>query len=97
MSIHQETLIPAAPSQVYELLTEGSRFSAATDMAAQITDREGDSFSLFAGRIEGRQIELVPWPAEWIEHISLGDPNFYQDPIARFITEGPSRGLPEDQ
>jgi activator of HSP90 ATPase len=60
MSIHQETLIAAAPQQVYELLTTGSRFSAATEMPAEITDREGDPFSLFGGRIEGRQIELVP-------------------------------------
>ena len=29
-------------------------------MPAEITDREGDPFSLFGGRVEGRQIELVP-------------------------------------
>ena len=25
-------------------------------------------------------------PAEWIEHISVGYPTFYQDPIAHFFT-----------
>jgi uncharacterized protein YndB with AHSA1/START domain len=130
MSIHQETFIGAPPQQVFELLTRGSLFSAATGQPAEITDREGDSFSLFGGRVEGRQIELVPgqrvvqawrfgtahpsaWepgvystvrftlepagdgtrlvidhtgiPAEWIEHISLGYPTFYQDPIAKFF------------
>jgi uncharacterized protein YndB with AHSA1/START domain len=60
MSIHQETLIAAPPQQVFELLTSGSLFSAATGMPAEITDREGDFFSLFDGRVEGRQIELVP-------------------------------------
>lgn len=130
MSIHQETLIAAPPQQVFELLTSGSLFSAATGQPAVITDREGDAFSLFGGRVEGRQIELVPgrrvvqawrfgsahpsaWepgvystvrfkldragdgtrlvidhagiPAEWIEHISLGYPAFYQEPIANFF------------
>jgi uncharacterized protein YndB with AHSA1/START domain len=129
-SIHQETLIAAPPQQVFELLTSGNLFSAATGMPAEITDREGDAFSVFGGRVEGRQIELVPgqrvvqawrfgtahpsaWepgvystlrftlepagvgtrlvidhagiPAEWIEHISLGYPTIYQDPIAKFF------------
>jgi len=130
MSIHQETLIAAPPQQVFELLTSGSLFSAATGQSAEITDREGDSFSIFGGQVQGRQIELVrgqrvvqawrfgtahpsAWepgvystvrftlepagdgtrlvidhagiPAEWIEHISLGYPTFYQDPIAKFF------------
>jgi activator of HSP90 ATPase len=59
-SIHRETLIAAAPQQVFELLTSGSQFSAATGMPAEITAREGDPFSIFGGRVEGRQIELVP-------------------------------------
>jgi activator of HSP90 ATPase len=130
MSIHQEALIAAPPQQVFELLTSGSLFSAATGQPADITDHEGDAFSLFGGRVAGRQIELVPgqrvvqawrfgsahpsaWepgvystvrfalyragdgtrlvidhtgiPAEWIEHISLGYPAFYSDPIAKFF------------
>jgi activator of HSP90 ATPase len=130
MSVHQETLIAAPSQQVFELLTNGTLFGAATGQPAEITDREGDSFSLFGGRVEGRQIELVPgrrvvqawrlgaehpspWepgvyssvrftlepagdgtrlvidhtgiPAEWIEHISLGYPTFYQDPITKFF------------
>ncbi|MGI9147600.1 MAG: SRPBCC domain-containing protein, partial [Chloroflexota bacterium] len=32
----------------------------ATGQPAEITDREGDSFAIFSGRVEGRQIELVP-------------------------------------
>jgi uncharacterized protein YndB with AHSA1/START domain len=135
MTIHKETLIAAAPQQVFKLLTSGSLFSAATGQPAEITDREGDSFSLFGGRVEGRQVELVPgqrvvqawrfgpahpstWepgvystvrftlepagdgtqlvidhagiPAEWIEHISLGYPSFYQDPIAKFFAAEPT-------
>lgn len=60
MAIHRETLIAAAPQQVFELLTSGRLFGAATGQPAEITDREGDAFSLFGGRVEGRQIELVP-------------------------------------
>jgi uncharacterized protein YndB with AHSA1/START domain len=60
MAIHQEALIAAPPQQVFELLTSGSLFGAATGQPAEITDREGDSFSAFGGRVEGRQIELVP-------------------------------------
>jgi len=60
MSIHQEALINASPGKIYEFLTNGEIFAAATGMPAQMTDREGESFSLFGGRVEGRQIELVP-------------------------------------
>jgi uncharacterized protein YndB with AHSA1/START domain len=59
MSIHQEALIAAPPQQVFELLTNGSLFSTATGQPAEITDREGESFSIFGGRVEGRQVELV--------------------------------------
>jgi len=60
MSIHQEAVIPASPRQVYEYLTSGELFAAATEMPAEISDREGERFSLFGDRVEGRQIELVP-------------------------------------
>ncbi|HVO54946.1 MAG TPA: SRPBCC domain-containing protein [Solirubrobacterales bacterium] len=60
MAIHQEAIIDAMPMEVYAVLTDGERFAAATGLAAHIGDREGDPFSLFGGRVEGRQIELVP-------------------------------------
>lgn len=59
-SIHQEAHIAASPERVFEVLTSGSLFGAATNMPADITARQGDAFSAFGGRIEGRQIELVP-------------------------------------
>jgi uncharacterized protein YndB with AHSA1/START domain len=130
MSVHQEVVVLAPPQQVFELLTDPGMFSAATGQPAQVTDREGDAFSLFGGRIEGRQIELVPgqrvvqawrfgtehpspWspgvystvrftfegtddrtrlvidhtgiPPEWVEHLSLGYPAFYAEPIASYF------------
>ena len=60
MSIHQETVIDAAPAQVYAVLTDGEKFAAATGQPARLTDQEGEEFTLFSGRVEGRQIELVP-------------------------------------
>jgi activator of HSP90 ATPase len=60
MSIHQEAVIEASPRQIYECLTNGELFAAATEMPAQLSDREGEPFSIFGGRVEGRQVELVP-------------------------------------
>jgi uncharacterized protein YndB with AHSA1/START domain len=60
MSIHQEAIIDAVPEQVYAVLTDGEKFAAATGQPARLSDREGGVFTLFGGRIEGRQIELVP-------------------------------------
>jgi hypothetical protein len=41
-------------------LTNGEIFGAATEQPAGVSGREGEAFSLFGGRMEGRQIELVP-------------------------------------
>jgi len=59
-SLRQETFVPASPRRVFDLLTSGESFGAATGMPAEVGDREGDAFALFAGRIVGRQVELVP-------------------------------------
>ena len=60
MSIHQEALIDATPLELYAYLTDGATFAAATGQAARLGARAGSAFALFDGRIEGRQIELVP-------------------------------------
>ena len=60
MLIHQEAIINADPQAVYDVLTDGQKFAAATGMPAQLSDREGETFTLFGGRVEGCQIELVP-------------------------------------
>ena len=60
MPIHQEAIIDAAPQRVYAVLTDGERFAAATGQPAQLSDQEGATFSFFGGRVEGRQVELVP-------------------------------------
>ena len=60
MSIHQEAIIKTSPEKVYEFLTDAEVFAAVTEQPARVSDREGEAFSLFSGRVEGRQIELVP-------------------------------------
>jgi uncharacterized protein YndB with AHSA1/START domain len=60
MTIHQEALIDATPLDVFAYLTDGEAFAAATGMAARSEPSAGSAFSLFDGRVEGRQVELVP-------------------------------------
>jgi uncharacterized protein YndB with AHSA1/START domain len=73
-TIHQEVLINASPSKVYEALTNSQLFSTITGGApTEISSEVGGTFTLFGGYIEGRHIELVPaqrivqaWrPAAW--------------------------------
>jgi uncharacterized protein YndB with AHSA1/START domain len=94
MSVHHVVRIAAPPQQVFELLTSGSLFSAATGMPAEITNRQGDPFSIFGGRVEGRQIELVPGQRvvqAWRFGHEHGGPTFYQNPITKFFDERRSR------
>src|SRR5450432_1144402 len=60
MAIHQEVSFKAAPERIYELLTEGREFAAATEKPSNIETGEGGKFSIFGAYIEGRHIELVP-------------------------------------
>jgi activator of HSP90 ATPase len=91
MSIHQETTFPTSPERVYELLTHGAEFAAATGRAASIGTAEGAEFSLFDGFISGRLIELVPgrrvvqaWRGqEW-------EPGVYS--LVRFTVEADEEG-----
>jgi activator of HSP90 ATPase len=57
--IHHRATINAEPQAVYDVLTDGEKFGVATGMPAALSDREGEPFSIFGGRVEGRQVELV--------------------------------------
>jgi activator of HSP90 ATPase len=59
-TIHQESDFKAPPVRIYEALLDPKRFAAFTHDTAQMDAREGGVFKLFGGRIEGRNIELVP-------------------------------------
>jgi len=60
-SIHQEIILKASASRIYEALLDSKEFSAFTGGApAEINREAGGAFSCFGGVITGRNIELVP-------------------------------------
>jgi activator of HSP90 ATPase len=60
MSIHQQAMITATPSQVYSVLADASALSALSGLNGKPAFAEGEEFSAFDGNVTGRQIELVP-------------------------------------
>jgi len=72
-TIHQEVDFKATPARIYEILLDPKQFGAFTEDSAEIQPQPGGAFKLFGGRIDGRNIELVPnqrivqaWrPADW--------------------------------
>ena len=73
-TIHQEVDFKAPAARIYEILLDAKQFSACTKDTAEIQPQAGGAFKLFGGRIEGRNIELLPnqrivqaWrPAYWL-------------------------------
>src|SRR5260370_19744254 len=59
ITIHQEVDFKAPPARIYETLLDAKRFSAFTNLPAEIQPESGGSFKLFDGHIEGRNIELA--------------------------------------
>jgi activator of HSP90 ATPase len=91
-AIHQVEDFKAGPQRVYEALLDAKQFSAFSGgRAAEIHREVGGAFSLFAGHIVGRNLELVPnrrivqaWrAASWPEGIYS---------IARFELSGQGSG-----
>src|SRR5258708_23613447 len=73
-AIHQEEDFKAGARQIYEALLDAKQFSTFSGgRAAEINREVGGAFSLFAGHILGRNLDLVPnrrivqpWrPASW--------------------------------
>jgi activator of HSP90 ATPase len=71
--LHQEIDIKASPQRIYDALLDSKQFSAFSGEPAEINREVGGAFSMFGGKIVGRNIELVPnqrivqaWrPANW--------------------------------
>jgi activator of HSP90 ATPase len=60
-AIHQEVDFKAAPLRIYEALLDAKQFSAFSGgRAAEIQREAGGAFSVFAGHIAGRNLELAP-------------------------------------
>jgi activator of HSP90 ATPase len=58
--LHQEVEFNARPQRIYEILLDSRQFSAFTGLPAEIIAEAGGTFSMFGGRIVGRNVELVP-------------------------------------
>jgi len=71
--LHQEVDFKASPHRIYEILLDSKQFSAFSGEPAEINHEAGGVFSMFGGKIVGRNVELVPdqrivqaWrPAYW--------------------------------
>ncbi len=59
-SLHQEVEFKASPHRIYEILLDSKQFSAFSGEPAEINHEAGGAFSMFGGKIVGRNIELVP-------------------------------------
>lgn len=59
-SLHQEFELNAIRERIYDILLDAKEFSAFTHDAAVVGPKAGRAFSLFGGRITGRNVELVP-------------------------------------
>ncbi len=60
MSTHREATIPAAPTNVYQVLADAQALSALSGKGGAIGRAAGEEFTAFDGNVTGRQIELVP-------------------------------------
>jgi len=59
-TIHQEIEFAVGPQRLYEALLNSKQFSEFSSAPAQIDSIMGDAFSLFGGRIVGRNVDLRP-------------------------------------
>jgi activator of HSP90 ATPase len=58
-SLQEDIHLKSSPQRIYAILLDAKQFAAFTGQPAEIDPREGGAFSLFAGQIVGRNVELV--------------------------------------
>jgi activator of HSP90 ATPase len=59
-SLHEEINLKSGPQRIYEALLDSKQFSAFSGLPAEIDPKVGGAFSMFAGQIAGRNVELIP-------------------------------------
>lgn len=60
-SLHLESILPAAPEQVYAAWLDSREHGLFTGSAAEIDDRVGGNFTAWDGYIQGQTLELEPF------------------------------------
>jgi activator of HSP90 ATPase len=58
--LHQEVDFKASPHRIYEILLDSKQFTAFSGEPAEISPEAGGTFSMFGGKVVGRNVELVP-------------------------------------
>jgi activator of HSP90 ATPase len=58
-SLQEEIHLKSSPQRIYSILLDAKQFAAFTGQPAEIDPKPGGAFSLFAGQIVGRNVELV--------------------------------------
>lgn len=58
-ALHQEIEIHASPERIYDALLNSKKFTEFSGAPAEISAKAGGVFSMFGGRITGRNVELV--------------------------------------
>ena len=58
-SLQEDIHLKSSPQRIYAILLDAKRFAACTGQPAEIDPKAGGAFSLFAGQIVGRNVELV--------------------------------------
>jgi activator of HSP90 ATPase len=59
-SLHQEVEFKASPNRIYGILLDSKQFASFSGEPAEISREAGGTFSMFGGKIVGRNVELVP-------------------------------------
>src|SRR5271166_3500039 len=59
-AIQQSVEFAVSPETLYELYMDSKKHSQATDAPAKLSRRVGGSFTAFGGRLEGKNLLLVP-------------------------------------
>jgi activator of HSP90 ATPase len=58
--IHQEVTFDASPARVYRALLDAKEHATFTGAPAEISADEGARFSVYGGKVSGRNVEIVP-------------------------------------
>jgi activator of HSP90 ATPase len=58
-SLQEDIHLKSSPQRIYTILLDAKQFAAFTGQPAEIDPKPGGAFSVFAGQIVGRNVELV--------------------------------------
>jgi uncharacterized protein YndB with AHSA1/START domain len=89
--IHQEVTFAVPPARVFDALLKSTEHARFTGAPAEISTEAGGAFSVYGGKVHGRNVEVVPgkrlvqaWrSADWAEGVYT---------VARFEVHADGKG-----